>query len=68
MIHVCGVRPLDATRNDFQRYFKCKDKHENECNKKGLRFPVECSEPPCNQCNLGNVITQRILHPVINIE
>ena len=56
MINVTGISPLDATRNDFQRYFICKDKHVNECIKKGLQFPKSCSAPPCDQCDLGNII------------
>ena len=50
MTDVVGVSPLDATRNDFQRYFKCENVHDTDCNKKGLSFPSDCSYPPCNQC------------------
>ena len=53
MIYVCGVSPSKATRDDFQRYFKCKNTRENECNKNGLEFPQNCSVPPCNRCNQG---------------
>ena len=56
MYNVTGISPQDATRNDFQRYFICKDKHVNDCIKKGLQFPKTCSAPPCDQCDLGNII------------
>ena len=52
MVHVCGVTTLNATRNDFQRYFKCKDVSVNDC--EDLQFPNICSVPPCNDCPAGN--------------
>ena len=55
MIFVCGVRPLDATQNDFQRYFKCKSIHPEDCNDEGLEFPTSCSVPPCDQCSRGRI-------------
>ena len=55
MMDVAGVSPLDATLDDFQRYFKCKDVHNTLCNKKGLSFPNDCSYPPCNQCRQGMI-------------
>ena len=55
MFYVCGVRPLDATQNDFQRYFKCKNIHPEDCNDKGLEFPTSCSVPPCDQCSRGRI-------------
>ena len=53
MLYVCGVTPLDASRNDFQRYFKCKGTVAERSNDKGLHFPNNCSVPPCDQCNRG---------------
>ena len=55
MLYVCGVRPLDATQNDLQRYFKCKSIHPKDCNDKGLEFPTTCSVPPCDQCSRGRI-------------
>ena len=69
MIFVCGVRPLDATQNDFQRYFKCKNIHPEDCNDKGLEFPTSCSVPPCDQCSRGrisNSIKCHYDHDIIN--
>ena len=53
MVYVVGIKPLDATRNDFQRYFKCRNIHSEDCNDEGLQFPKTCSVAPCNQCNGG---------------
>ena len=53
MVYEVGVKPLDATRDDFQRYFKCWDIHSEDCNDEGLQFPKTCSVAPCNQCNGG---------------
>ena len=53
---VAGVSPRDATFYDFQRYFKCKNEHDTDCNKKGLSFPSDCSYPPCNQCRIGMIL------------
>ena len=57
---VVGVTSLSATRDDFQRYFKCKDVRIADCNGKGLTFPASCSVPPCNQCYLGNIINPQV--------
>ena len=59
MKDVVGVNARSSTRNDFQRYFKCKDVNVADCNNKGLTFPETCSVPPCNQCYLGNINNQR---------
>ena len=45
---VTGVRPRDATYEDFQREFKAKNLHKSDCNDKGLRYPRVCSHPPCH--------------------
>ena len=56
MKKVTGSEPKDASFEDFQREFKCKDVAKNDCNGKGLQFPLTCSSPPCNQCpTVGNV-------------
>ena len=53
ILNVTGVNATDATRNDFQRFFKCKNAHVDAC--KGLLFPKSCSEPPCDQCSMGKI-------------
>ena len=58
MTYVVGVTPLHASKNDFQRYFKCKDVIKPYCNDKGLTFPNTCSIPPCNSCTNGNKLIQ----------
>ena len=51
MKDIVGVEPFKATYEDFQRMFKCHNLHIRDCNDKGLRFPVKCSVPPCDNCN-----------------
>ena len=62
MKEMCGVTSQEATINDFQRYFKCKDVLVADCNDKGLTFPETCSVPPCNQCFIGNLNNQRFTY------
>ena len=52
MQNVTGVIPTDASFEDFQREYKCKNLHANHCNAKGLQFPSTCSFPPCNRCSV----------------
>jgi hypothetical protein len=54
MKEVTGLTPEDATFEDFQREFKCKNLHSTACNDKGLPFPSTCSFPPCDQCTVEN--------------
>ena len=48
-----GVKIENATFNDFQRIFKCRNKKKEKCNEKGLEFPKTCSKSPCNMCPSG---------------
>ena len=50
MKEVTGKEPKDASFEDFQREFKCKDVQKAACNEQGLQFPLTCSFPPCNYC------------------
>ena len=62
MVNVTGVSPRDATFEDFQREFKCKNIHNTECNDLGLEYPLKCSFPPCNRCTIvktGNVSKEK---------
>ena len=45
-----GVELRYATYEDFQRLFKCKGIWKEDCNEKGLEFPLLCSYPPCDNC------------------
>ena len=54
MKEVCGVTSQEATINDIQRYFKCKDLAKEDCNDKGLQFPSNCTTPPCDECSISN--------------
>ena len=54
MKEVCGVTSQEATINDIQRYFKCKDLAKEDCNDKGLQFPSKCTTPPCDECGISN--------------
>ena len=53
---IAGVEPRDASFEDLQRAFRCNEKNnptiEKECNAKGLEFPLKCTYPPCNTCNV----------------
>ena len=53
---IAGVEPRDASFKDLQRVFRCNEKNnptiEKECNAKGLEFPLKCTYPPCNTCNV----------------
>lgn len=51
MIQITGVDVFHATFNDAQRYLKCKPIKKEDCNDKGLQFPITCSCPPCEQCS-----------------
>ena len=51
---MCGVTSHEATINDIQRYFKCKDLAKEDCNDKGLQFPSKCTTPPCDECGISN--------------
>ena len=55
MIDVTGVSPKDATFEDFQREFKCRNLHIVDCKKQLLQFPLTCSFPPCNRCKVDIV-------------
>ena len=52
MNHVCGVSVKEATIRDFQRLFKCENMASSDCNDKGLKFPSDCSLPPCDVCEI----------------
>ena len=52
MQEVTGVNHTNATFEDFQREFKCKDIRKADCNDKGLQFPSTCSYPPCDKCTV----------------
>ena len=54
MKEMCGVTSQEATINDIQRYFKCKDIAKADCNDKGLQFPSKCTTPPCDECGIWN--------------
>ena len=52
----------------MQRYFKCRDgQHasnliQDNCNDRGIRYPVTCSHPPCDNCNAfpGKNLTRKV--------
>ena len=53
---ITGVNLQGASKNDIQRYFKCKDGFlpkliQSECNDRGLQFPASCSSEPCDGCS-----------------
>ena len=50
MEKITGVEYRSASFEDFQRYFKCMDRRNEDCNSKGLQFPLKCTYPPCNMC------------------
>ena len=50
MKEVTGLEHRYASFEDFQRYFKCKKLEKENCNNKGLEFPMLCSYPPCDTC------------------
>ena len=52
MKKITGVEPRDGSFEDFQRIFKCNDIWARDCNNKGLQFPLKCSHPPCNRCDV----------------
>ena len=52
MENITGVTPSEASFEDFQREYKCKNLHASHCNSRGLQFPSTCSFPPCNRCSL----------------
>ena len=54
MNEICGITLKDATFEDFQRYIKCENYANSDCNEKGLRFPATCSTPPCDRCSIDN--------------
>ena len=66
--HISGVPKRGATFEDMQRYFKCRDgQHasnliQDDCNDRGIRYPVTCSQPPCNNCNAfpGKNFTRKV--------
>jgi len=52
MEETCGVSVKDASFEDLQRYFKCKNVNSIDCNDKGLLFPKICTSPPCDVCTI----------------
>ena len=50
-----GVKIENATFNDFQRIFKCRNKKKEKCNEMGLDFPKTCSKSPCDLCPTGEL-------------
>ena len=65
MKSVVGVDAQKATRDDFQRYFKCRDVHKSECADKGLTYPSSCSVPPCSVCNQVFKCSDTVLKMII---
>ena len=52
---VWGVPIQDATFEDFQRIFKCRNIEKAKCNNNGLDFPTTCSKIPCDTCQNGKL-------------
>ena len=50
MKKITGVELRYGTYEDFQRLYTCKGIWKEDCNDKGLEFPILCSYPPCDNC------------------
>ena len=55
MRRICGMNLPEATREDFQRYFRCAGIESSSCVDLGLQYPKTCSSPPCNKCLSGSL-------------
>ena len=53
MEETCGVSVEDASYEDLQRYFKCKNINPEDCNDRGLSFPSTCTMPLCDVCSVS---------------